>query len=200
MSPPDAPAPRTEAASRAVRLRRAQQALDRLFRTLPLGGRLRTGAFMAIKTVISALVAYAIGYALHTEQAFWAAISAVAVTQPHFGDTQGAGRDRCIGTALGGVAGLLGLWIAGTGDALTFALTLAVVTLVCWAANAGKAARIAGITTAIILLVPSTGPRWEIPLYRFGEVVLGTLCALVIGWLVSQVEERAEKKRETEAP
>ncbi|HXP01740.1 MAG TPA: FUSC family protein [Luteibacter sp.] len=200
MSPPDAPLSRTEAALRATRLRRAQQALDRMFRSLPLGRRIRTGAFMALKTVLSAWVAYTIGQALHTEQAFWAAISAVAVTQPHFGDTQGAGRDRCLGTAFGGIAGLLGLWIGGTGDMLSFALALALVTLACWTANAGPAARIGGITTAIVLLVPSTGPRWEIPLYRLGEVILGTLCALVIGWLVSWLEERAEHKPDPELP
>ena len=61
MSPPDAPLSRTEAALRAIRLRRAQQALDRLFHSLPLGRRIRTGAFMALKTVLSAYVAYTIG-------------------------------------------------------------------------------------------------------------------------------------------
>ncbi|MGF6711477.1 putative membrane protein YccC [Luteibacter sp. W1I16] len=199
MSPPDAHPSRTEAALRMVRLRRAQRALDTLFRSLPLGRKVRTGVFMAFKTVLSALVAYAIGNALHTEQAFWAAISAVAVTQPHFGDTRGAGRDRCLGTVFGGIAGLLGLAVGGSGDMLSFGLALGLVTLACWTANAGPAARIGGITTAIVLLVPSQGPRWEVPLYRLGEVVLGTLCALVIGWLVSRLEERAERKQETEA-
>ena len=198
MSPPDAHAERTEAAQRASRLRRAQLVLDRLFRTMPLGRRLRIGVFMAFKAALSASVAYGIGHALHTEQAFWAAISAMAVTQPRFGDTRGAGRDRCIGTVLGGIAGLLGLWIGGSGDVTSFVLALALVTIASWAANAAAAARIAGITTAIVLLVPSTGPRWEIPLIRLGEVVLGTLCALVIGWAVSRLEERVERKEEEE--
>lgn len=196
MSPADAHPERTETAQRASRLHRAQRVLDRLFRSMPLGRRLRIGVFMAFKAALSASVAYAIGQALHTEQAFWAAISAVAVTQPQFGDTRGAGRDRCLGTALGGIAGLLGLWIGGAGDMLAFALGLGLVTIVCWAANAAAAARIAGITTAIVLLVPSAGPRWEVPLIRLGEVVLGTLCALAIGWVVSRLEERVERKEE----
>lgn len=196
MSPDDAQPERTQTVRRASRLRRAQRMLDRLFRSMPLGRRLRVGVFMAFKVALSASVAYAIGQALHTEQAFWAAISAVAVTQPHYGDTRGAGRDRCLGTALGGIAGLLGLWTGGTGNMLAFAVGLGLVTVVCWIANAAAAARIAGITTAIVLLVPSTGPRWEVPLIRLGEVLLGTLCALVIGWAVSRLEERVERKEE----
>ncbi|SEM42449.1 Fusaric acid resistance protein-like [Luteibacter sp. UNCMF331Sha3.1] len=196
MSPPDAPHSRTRAALHAVRLHRAQQALDRLFRELPMGKRLRTGAFLAFKGALGASLAFAIGHALHTEQAFWAAISALAVTQPHYLDSRGAGRDRCIGTVLGGIAGFLGLWLGRSADVLTFAIALAGVTIVCWAANVGQAARIAGITTAIVLLVPAVGPSWEIPLYRLGEVVLGTLCALVVGWLVSRMEERVERKDE----
>lgn len=192
----DAHPQRTETFQRASRLHRAQRLLDRLFRSMPLERRLRIGAFMAFKVALSASVAYAIGLALHTEQAFWAAISAVAVTQPHFGDTRGAGWDRCLGTALGGVAGLLGLWIGGNGDMPAFALALAFVTVVCWVANAAAAARIAGITTAIVLLVPGSGPRWEVALIRLGEVVLGTLCALVIGWAVSRLEDRVERNEE----
>lgn len=194
MTSPDAPVTRTEAKRRAMRLRRAQQAVDRLFRRLPFGRRLRTGAFLAFKGALGASVAYAIGQALHTEQAFWAAISALAVTQPHYQDTRGAGRDRVLGTVLGGIAGFLGLWLGHSGDPWSFALAVVGVTLVCWAANVGPAARIAGITAAIVLLVPAEGPRWEIPLYRLGEVVLGTLCALVIGWLVTRLEERVEAK------
>jgi len=196
MCPAAAQPERTETAPRASRLRRAQRVLDRLFRSLPLGKRLRIGAFMAFKAALSASVAYAIGQALHTEQAFWAAISAVAVTQPHFGDTRGAGRDRCLGTVLGGIVGFLGLWTGGSGNILAFALGLGLVTIVCWMANATAAARIAGITAAIVLLVPGTGPSWEVPLTRLGEVVLGTLCALVIGWAVSRLEERVEQNEE----
>ncbi len=201
MSPPDAHPSRTDAALRVIRLRRAQRALDGLFRSLPLGRRVRTGIFMAFKTVLSALVAYAIGHALHTEQAFWAAISAVAVTQPHFGDTRGA-RAATAAWERSSVASPA-CWACRSAAAATCFrsdLRWGWSRMACWTANAGPAARIGGITTAIVLLVPSQGPRWEVPLYRLGEVILGTLCALAIGWLVSRLEERAERKQETEAP
>jgi len=194
MTPPNAPAPRTDATVRATRLRLAQRALDRLFRSMPLRGRARLGLFMAFKVGLSASVAFAIGHAMHTEQAFWAAISAVAVTQTHYADTRGAGRDRFLGTVIGGVGGLLGLCVGQSGSLLLFAAALVLVTLACWLANVGSAARIAGITTAIVLLVPSDGPRWELPVMRLAEVALGTLCALVIGWLVTRLENRVERK------
>ena len=150
MTPPDTPASRTDASVRATRLRLAQRALDRLFRSMPLRGRARLGLFMAFKVGLSASVAFAIGHALHTEQAFWAAISAVAVTQTHFADTRGAGRDRFIGTIIGGAGGLLGLCVGESGSLPVFAAALTLVTLACWIANVGSAARIAGITTAMV--------------------------------------------------
>lgn len=196
-------AARTATAAHASRLHRAQEMLDRLFRAMPLGGRVRTGVFMALKTVVAASVAYGIGHALHTGQAYWAAISAIAVVQPRFGDTRGAGRDRIVGTAFGGVAGLFGLWIGGAGNLGSFCVALPVVTVACWIFNAGAAARVGGITAAILLLVPSTGPLWETALYRLGEVLLGSACALAIGWLVARIEERVEgtsTKEDRDAP
>lgn len=199
MSPPDTHESHTQAALRLGRLRRAQRALDRLFRSMPLGHRIRTGLLMSLKALAASLLAYSIGRALHTEQAFWAAITAIAVTQQHFGDTRGAGRDQCLGAAFGACAGLLGLWIGGTGNVYSYGLALGLVTLVCWTANAGPAARLGGITATIVLLVPSQGPPWEVALYRVGEVALGTLCAFLIGWLVSRVEDRFVHKQEKEA-
>lgn len=181
------------------RVRRAQQLLDNLFRGLPLGKRVRAGMFMAFKTTLSAVFAYAVGYLLNPGEPYWAAISAVAVTQPHYGDTRGASRDRVLGTIFGALAGVLGLWVGGTGDLMSFAVALALVTVACWTANAGAAARIGGITAAILLLVPAHGPIWEVAAWRLVQVISGNACALAVGWLVSRLEERAERKEEEQA-
>lgn len=179
-----------------LRVRRAQRLLDALFHGLPLGSRLRVGTFMAFKAVLASVFAYAVGFLLRPDEAFWAAISAVAVTQVHYGDTRGAGRDRVLGTLFGGMAGLLGLAVGGSGDLLSFAVALSLVTIACWLANAGAAAKIGGITSAIVLLVPATGPRWEVAAWRLGEVLCGTACALAVGLLVSRLEHRVEAKAE----
>lgn len=187
----ESPVPPNDPAVR--RLRRAQAMLDRMLRALPAGKRARVGAFMAAKTMVSACGAYGLGQFVHPQEAFWAAISAIAVTQPRFGDTRGAGRDRVLGTAIGAMAGLLGLWIGGSGDFVAFAVALFGVTVASWTVSDGAAARVGGITTAIVMLVPATGPRWEVAAYRLGEVVLGTFSALVVGWLLARLEDRVER-------
>lgn len=196
MSPPESQEGPRQSLLRLIRLGRAQAALDRLARDMPLHRRLGQGMVMAVKVLAASLLAYFIGRALHTEQAFWAAITAIAVTQPHFGDTRGAARDRCLGTAIGAVAGLLGLWVGGPGEIFSYSLALGLVTLACWAAGAGPAARLGGITATIILLVPSQGPSWEIAFYRLGEVILGTVCAIAVGWLASFIETRVTRDQE----
>ena len=198
MTEPDAHKPPEEETRALRRVRRAQRLLDQLFRGLPLASRMRVGAFMAFKAVLASTFAYGVGFLLNPEEAFWAAISEIAVTQPHYGDTQHSGRDRVLGTTFGGIAGMLGLWIGGDGDLLSFAVALGLVTLACWTANAGAAARIGGITSAIVLLVPAAGPRWEVAAWRLGEVICGTACALAVGWLVSRLEHRVEEKAEGE--
>jgi len=195
----DSPSPqRRQRTLEILQLRRAQRLLDTLFHGLPLASRLRVGAFMAFKSVLASAFAYGVGYLLRPEEAFWAAISAVAVTQVHYGETRGAGRSRVLGTLFGGMAGLLGLAIGGSGDLLSFALALSLVTVACWLANAGTAAKIGGITSAIVLLVPAAGPRWEVAAFRLGEVLCGTACALAVGLLVSRLEHRVEAKAEGE--
>ncbi|QWT19997.1 FUSC family protein [Bacillus sp. NP157] len=190
--------PERRGALELLRVRRAQQLLDNVFRRLPLGPRVRVGLFMAFKSTLGAVFAYGVGFLLHPPEAFWAAISAIAVTQPHYGDTRGAGRDRILGTTFGGIAGVLGLWLGDSGDLLSFAAALAAVTVACWTANVGAAARIGGITTAIVLLVPTSGPRWEVAAWRLGEVILGTACALAVAWLVSRLEDWVEHKEQEE--
>jgi uncharacterized membrane protein YccC len=199
MTEPSAPRPHEHATQDLSRVRRAQQVLDRMFRGLPLGPRLRLGAFMAFKTVLASGSAYGLGLLLHPDEAFWAAISAVAVTQPHYGDTRGVSRDRILGTTFGGIAGLLGLLVGGSGDFTSFAVALSLVTIACWSAGAGTAARIGGITAAIVLLVPTTGPHWEVAAWRLGEVIIGTTCALLTGLLVTRLEDWVEQKEQEHA-
>jgi uncharacterized membrane protein YgaE (UPF0421/DUF939 family) len=40
--------------------------------------------------------------------------------------------------------------------------------------------RFGAITTAIVLLVPRTGPAWQIALHRFAEVSIGIGVALML--------------------
>ncbi|HZZ12698.1 MAG TPA: FUSC family protein [Paraburkholderia sp.] len=179
-----APDPSTRAARTS-----AANSLFGFLKSLPLRERLVEGAVMAVQAVSGASLAFVIGRWLHTEQAFWAAITAIAVSQHSYIDTRNQSRDQFLGAMIGGLCGLAGATL-GAGYLAAYAATVAVAILVCWAVNVGSAARLGGITATIMLLVPGMGPLWDKALLRLGEVTLGTICALLVAWLMSRIGER----------
>ncbi|WP_341319030.1 FUSC family protein [Paraburkholderia sp. IMGN_8] len=167
----------------------AADSLFAFFKSLPLGDRLIEGGVMAVQAVGSASLAFAIGQALHTEQAFWAAITAIAVSQHSYIDTRNLSRDQFIGAMVGGLCGLASALIGG-GHLATYVATVAAAVVICWCVNVGSAARLSGITATIMLLVPGMGSPWDKALLRLGEVTIGTVCALLVAGLMSWIERR----------
>lgn len=158
-----------------------------MLRSMPLRERLGEGALMALQAVCGASLAYWIGRYLHTQQAFWAAMTAIAVVQHSYVDTQHLARDQFFGAMIGGVCGLLAA-LYGGGYYLAYAAAIAVAMVVSWAINIGSAARLAAVTATIMLLVPSGGAPWQTMLLRLGEVTLGTLSALLVSRLIALCE------------
>lgn len=151
---------------------------------------------MALQATCGALLAYGIGHSLHAAQAFWSAITAIAVTQMSYVDTAHASRDQCIGAATGGVVGLAGVLVAG--DTLTtYIVVVALTIFVCWLLNAGAAARLGAITATILTLVPHAGPAWEVAAIRLGQVALGTGCAILVSYVAGHIERRLMKHGHT---
>lgn len=195
---------KTREENRVDALDALQRSMFDLIKGLPFKGRLAQGLLMALQAVLSASLAYGIGLALHTEQAFWAAITAIAVTQNSYSDTMHLSRDQFIGAIAGGLVGFAGAMLGGGPGAtnawphfthawLHFAVYMASVAIViagCWCFNMGSAARLGAITTTIVLLVPASGPAWNIALVRFAEVTLGTVCALAVCWVTERIEQR----------
>jgi uncharacterized membrane protein YgaE (UPF0421/DUF939 family) len=175
--------------SRRAARTNAANSLFAFLKSLPLGDRLAEGGVMAAQAVAGASLAFAIGRWLHTEQAFWAAITAIAVSQHSYIDTRNLSRDQFIGAMVGGVCGLAGATLGG-GNLAAYAATVAVAIVTCWVVNVGSAARLGGITATIMLLVPGTGSPWDKALLRLGEVTLGTVCALLVTWIMSWIEKR----------
>lgn len=179
--------------TRAERKLVARSLLE-MFKALPLRDRLAEGGLMALQAVGAATIAYLIGRTLHTKQAFWAAITAIAVSQHSYTDTQNLSRDQFIGAMVGGVCGLAGA-LLGSGHLAAYAAAVAFAIVACWCVNVGSAARLGGITATIMLLAPGIGPPWDIAMIRLGEVTLGTLCALVVSWVIASVERHWPGKR-----
>ncbi|WP_322011521.1 FUSC family protein [Paraburkholderia sp. J12] len=165
-----------------------QSALSAL-KSLPLKNRAAQGVLMALRAVCGAGLAYGIGHAVHAEQAFWAAITAIAVTQHDYADTLSQSRDQFIGALAGGVCGFAAAML-GTENLWVYLAAVAIVIVACWCLKVSTAARLAGITTTIVLLVPTQGPIWDVALFRCGAVTLGMLCALPVCWVFSYVEHK----------
>jgi len=163
---------------------RAADILIGLVKSLPFRERVLEGGLVALQAVCGACLAYGLSIALHTQQPFWAAITAIAVTQHNYADTRNLSRDQFIGAMAGGLFGFAGAWLgAGAHELLGYATTVAAVIVACWCVNVGSAARLGAITATIVLLVPMQGPLWDVPLFRLVQVVIGTLSTLLVSWL-----------------
>jgi uncharacterized membrane protein YccC len=177
-----------------ARVRAADVLID-LVKSLPLRDRLAEGSLTALQAVCGACLAYGIASALHAQQAFWSAITAIAVTQHSYADTRNLSRDQFIGAMAGGLFGFVGASLgAGTHEILGYAATTAAVIVACWCVNVGSAARLGAITATIVLLVPAEGPLWDVPLFRLVQVVLGTVSTLLVSWLFTQVQQRLARR------
>jgi len=113
-------------------------------------------------------------------EAYWAVIATLVVMQSTLGATLIISVERIAATALGALVGAL-LATYFTGNMFAFAAAVFVVGIVCIALRMEKTAyRYAGITLAIIVLIPRSNPAWIIALHRFFEVSVGIVVALAL--------------------
>ena len=157
------------------------------FTSLTVKDRLNQGGIVALQAICSASIAYWVGRALHAEQAIWAVLTAIAVTQQRYADTVTQCRDQFIGAMVGGGLGFAGAAL-GAGHFVAYVMTVVAVIISCWCLNLGGAARLGATTATIVLLFPGNGPLWDIPLVRLGEITLGTVSAVSVSWLISHAE------------
>lgn len=144
---------------------------------------------MGLQALAGASLAYKLGLLLHTQQAFWAALTAIAVTQQTYIDTRNSSRDQVIGAAIGAAVAMAATYLIGD-SYLCYAATVVVVIMLCWCFNVGNAGKLSATTATIVMLVPHEGPFWTIALTRLGEVTLGIVCALVVTSAAHWVERR----------
>jgi uncharacterized membrane protein YccC len=129
----------------------------------------------SIRTAIAASLSLAVARLFGLPEAYWAAIATLIVMQSTLGATV---LISITATALGALAGAL---VAGyfPGNLLVFAAAVFVLGLLCGAFRMERSAyRYAGVTLAIIVLIPRANAAWIIALHRFFEVSVGILVAL----------------------
>jgi uncharacterized membrane protein YccC len=171
------------------RLKTLGTELDELRRSLPLGERLLAGLLHGLRAVAAAAIGYWCARLLGLGAGFWAAITAISVTQTSYADVKNSSRDQVIGALIGGACGLAGaIW--GHDDFLAYLLAVLVGMVACWVAKLGAAGRISGVTTTIVMLVPLGGSFSHIALMRLAEVALGVASALLVTRAAAWLEQR----------
>lgn len=134
----------------------------------------------SIRTAIAATASLGVARLFGLPEAYWAAIATLVAMQSTLGATLLISIEGIAGTALGALAGAL-LANYFTGNLLVFAATVFVLGLLCAAFRMERAAyRYAGVTLAIIVLIPRSHAGWIIALHRFFEVSVGILVALAL--------------------
>lgn len=183
--------PGTEKGGRdEARISRLGERIARLRKGLPLRRRLIDGLVHGLLSAGAAIIAYLPTQALNQREGFWSAITAIAVLQTEFRATRKVGRDQLLGAATGGLIGL-GIWL-GLGQHLAaYALAVILSLTACWLLNVASAARLAGITATIILLVPHDGTAQHIFGSRVMEVGWGVTVAIIVGWLATRLARSA---------
>ena len=181
--------PRRRLAEHHHRLDVLADELARLRQMLPPRDRLIVGLTHALRAVLAASLGYFAASLLGLEQGFWAAITAISVSQSSYAEVRNSSRDQFIGALLGGLIGM-GAATLGQDHYLAYVLAVIVGMLLCSVFNLGAAGRVSGITTTIIMLVPHTGAFWQFALFRLGEVTLGAMAALLVTLVFDALERR----------
>jgi uncharacterized membrane protein YccC len=134
-----------------------------------------------VQMAVAVMLAYGASLALHLPEGFWAVMSTLIVMRPNTGATLGAGWDRVRGTAVGTLAGLLGVWLHHTGMSLP-AVTLLIVAVLAFSSGIAPTLRSAPMTALIV--VSSTGladhSAFAVAGLRVVEIVIGIVAGLAV--------------------
>jgi len=130
---------------------------------------------MAVAAVASVLVARL----FRPPEAYWALITALVVSQSSLGATLIVSWQLLVGTALGAVVATMAARLLGP-SLFVFGASIFILGPACAIARSEIAYRFAGVTVAVVLLIPRANPVWQIAVHRFAEVCIGIAVALIL--------------------
>lgn len=146
---------------------------------LNFGRILASSARTAIAAALSLLASLWVARLSGLPEAYWSAILTLVIMQSTLGAAWKISVERFIGTILGALSGgLVARFFPPSW--LVFALGVFFLGIVCALLRLQNSYRFAGITLAIVMLVPHTHPAWVVALHRFTEVSIGIIVGLVI--------------------
>src|SRR6266478_4089156 len=135
------------------------------------------------RTAVAAVASLLAARLFRLPEAYWAPITTLVITQSSLGAALTVSWQRFVGTVLGAVVGAIVASHFGP-HVLVFGTSVFILGLLRAVAHLDLTAyRCAGATLAIVLLVPRTGPAWQIAFHRFAEVSMGIGVALILAWV-----------------
>jgi len=143
------------------------------------------------RTAAAAVVSLLVARLFRLPEAYWAPITTLVITQSSLGTALSVSGERFMGTVLGATVGAIVASRFGP-SLLVFGISIFVLGLLSAIVHSDRNAyRFAGVTLAIVLLVPRTGSAWRIAIHRFTEVCIGIGVAVVLAVLWPEREETA---------
>jgi uncharacterized membrane protein YgaE (UPF0421/DUF939 family) len=112
-------------------------------------------------------------------EGYWAAVGAITAMQSDLGATIQVSINRLVGTAIGAIVGAAFLVLLEM-HLWSFAAALTTAILICAVLNRWETYRFAGVTVAIVMLVPHDISPWVVGLHRFLEFAVGIVIALLV--------------------
>jgi len=134
----------------------------------------------SVRTAVAAVVSVLVARLFRLPEAYWAPITTLVITQSSLGTALAVSWQRFLGNLLGAIVGAIVAGYFGP-NLLVFGISIFILGLLSFLARSDRSAyRFAGVTLAIVMLVPRTGPAWIVALHRFAEVSIGIAVALVL--------------------
>lgn len=147
----------------------------------------------ALRTAVAAVLSLVVARLCRLPEFYWAPITTFVIIQSNLGAAVSVSAERLAGTALGVGAGVLlslahpawaishGVIFSAVFNLVIFGAGVFLLGLICGALHLGNAAyRFAGITVAIVLLIPRAIPAWKTATHRFLEVSIGIVIGLAV--------------------
>jgi uncharacterized membrane protein YgaE (UPF0421/DUF939 family) len=148
----------------------------------------------SVRTAVTAMASFLIARSFRLSEAYWAPITTIVITQSSLGAALNLSSQRFVGTILGALVGAIVAAHFGP-HVFVFGGCILILGLLCGLVGSDRSAfHYAGVTPAIILLIPRREPPWQIALHRFAEVSIGIGVALILTILWPETEETPPHK------
>ena len=139
----------------------------------------KTALLHSTRTAVAAIASLLIARCCRLPETYWAPMTTLVVTQSSLRETASTSGERFIGTALGAIAGVIVASRYGS-SFIMFGISVFILGLLTSIPHISRSAfRFAGMTLAIVMLIPGTDSPRSIALHRFVEVCIGIGVALV---------------------